>query len=108
MSIVNPLLKNGQQQVDDPFLYTNNVVQTIFSILFIIGVIYFIWNFLMGAFRFINQGSDPQKVETARNQLTNSFLGLVIMFLLFAILKFIGYVTGIKELDTLVLPWPTL
>lgn len=108
MSIFNPLLKNGQQQVENPFIYTNNVFQAVFSIFFIVGIIYFIWHFMMGAYHFISQEGDPKKIETAKHQFTYAFLGLGIMFVVFAILKFIGYITGIKGLDTLVLPWPTL
>jgi hypothetical protein len=62
----------------------------------------------MGGYHFISQEGDPKKIETARHQLTYAFLGLAIIFMLFAILKFVGYITGIKGLDTLQIPWPTL
>lgn len=108
MAIFNPLLKNGEQQVNLPLLYTNNVLQAIFSIFFIVGVVYFIWHFMMGAYHFMAQEGDQKKIETAKHEFTYAFLGLGVMFTVFAILKFIGFITGIKGLDTLVLPWPTL
>ncbi len=108
MSIFNPLLKNGQQQVENPIIYTNNVFQAVFSIFFIVGIIYFIWHFMMGAYHFISQEGDPKKIETAKHQFTYAILGLAVMFVVFAILKLIGYITGIKGLDTLQLIWPTL
>ncbi len=107
MPICNPLLKDCNN-VTNPTAYTNSVLQAIISIFFIVGVIYFIWHFMMGAYHFISQEGDPKKIETAKHQFTYAFLGLGVMFTVFAILKFIGYITGIKGLDTLVLPWPTL
>ncbi len=107
MPICNPLLKNCNN-VTDPLGYTNNVLQSAFSILFVIGIINFIWNFMMGAYSLISQGGEKEKVETAKHKFTNAFLGLVLMFVIFAILKLVGYITGIKGLDTLQLSWPTL
>lgn len=109
MPISNPALKNPLSQVGDASTgYVNSVLQSVFSIFFIVGIIYFIWHFMMGAFHFISQEGDPKKIETAKHEFTYAFLGLGVMFVVFAILKLIGYITGIKGLDTLQLSWPTL
>lgn len=106
--IFNPVLKKGQEQVLNPIAYTNNVFQAVFSIFFIVGIIYFIWHFIMGAYHFMAQEGDPKKIETARHEFTYALLGLAVIFMVYALLKFIGYITGIDGLDTLKIPWPTL
>lgn len=106
--ITNPLLNNAEQQVTDPQLYTNNVIQAVFSIFFIVGVIYFIWNTIMAGYHLISTEGDPKKLETAKNQITYALLGLVVIFIVFALLKFIGTVTGITGLESLQISWPTL
>jgi hypothetical protein len=106
--ISNPLLKNGAQQVENPVLYTNNVIQTVFSIFFIVGVIYFMWHFIMAGYHLISTEGDPKKLTTAKDQLTFALLGLIVIFSVFAILKFIGYVTGIDGLENLNIIWPSL
>lgn len=105
--ICNPLLKNCDN-VTNPTGYTNSVLQSIFSIFFIVGIIYFIWHFMMGAYHFISQEGDQKKIETAKHEFTYALLGLAVMFIVFALLKLIGYVTGIKNLESLQLLWPTL
>ena len=108
MPISNPALTNPESQVGDPTGYVNSVLQSVFSIFFIVGIIYFIWHFMMGAYHFMSQEGDPKKIETAKHEFTYAFLGLGVMFVVFAILKLVGYITGIKGLDTLLLTWPTL
>jgi hypothetical protein len=63
---------------------------------------------MMGAYHFISQEGDQKKIETAKHEFTYAILGLAVMFIVFALIKFIGYITGIKGLDTLQLTWPTL
>jgi hypothetical protein len=106
--ITNPLLNNGQLQASDPQTYTNNVVQAVFSIFLLVGVIYFIWNVMMAGYHLISTEGDPKKLETAKNQLTYAVLGLFVVFIVFAILKFVGMVTGITGMENLQITWPTL
>lgn len=106
--IVNPILTNGLNQMTAPKIYFNNVLQTVFTIFFIVAIIFFMWNFIFGGIRFINSSGDPKNVETARIQITNAFIGLAVIFSLYAILKLVGTVFGITGLDTLTIPWPNL
>lgn len=105
--ICNPILQNCQSSTD-PKAYVSNVIQTIFSIFFIVGVIYFIVHFIMAGYNFINSLGDPKRIESARDQLTYSFVGLIVIFSVFAILRLVGTVLGIAGLENLSIPWPTL
>lgn len=106
--INNPLLRDSQQQVNAPVSFFNNVLQTIITIFLFVGVLYFLWHFIMNAYHMISSAGDAKKFEEARNGLTYSLLGIIIAFSVFAILKFIGTVFGIGGLDTLNLTLPRL
>lgn len=107
-AISNPLLKDSETISTDPITYTNNVIQTIFNLFFIVGTIYFIWHVVMSAYHMISSQGDPKKWEEAQKSLTYSVVGIVTVFSIFIILKFIGIVFGITSLETLEIAWPTL
>lgn len=74
----------------------SGLLKLIISSLFAIGgLVFMIW-FIFGAIRWITSGGDKQKLEEARQTLTNAVVGLVILFSLFAILKLIEGVFGIQ------------
>lgn len=106
--IKNPLIKNGELQAKDPTTYTNNVLQAVFSIFFLVAVIYFVWHLMMAGYHLISTEGDPKKLEVARHQITYALIGLIAIFAVFAILKFVGTVTGITGLENLQITWPTL
>lgn len=107
MAICNPLLKNCTN-VTDPTGYTNNVIQAVFSIFLIVGILYFAWHFVMAGYLFISGGNDEKKIASAKNQILYAFIGLFVVFAVFAILKFVGFILGIQNLEDLTLTWPTL
>ena len=106
-TINNPLLPNTIH-VNQPQLYFNNVIQTIFTIFFIIAVLYFIWHVIMAGYRLMDARGDTKKLEESQTDLTNAFIGIAIIFSLFAILKFLGIIFGIEGLQELKIPWPDL
>ncbi|MBU1117476.1 pilin [Patescibacteria group bacterium] len=106
--ITNPLVNNPEIQAGDPTTYTNNVMQAVISIFFIVGLVYFIWHFLMAGYHLISTEGDPKKLETAKNQITYALLGLIVIFSVFALLKFVGTILGIDGLESLQITWPTL
>jgi hypothetical protein len=115
MSIVTPVyaiisnsaLKDNTSSTN-PTLYINKVIQGVFSIFFLVGIIYFIWHFIFAGYHLIASEGDAKKFETAKNELVYAFVGLIAIFSVFAILKLIGTVTGIKGLETLQIAWPTI
>ena len=106
--ILNPILKNGYDQANSPEMYTNNVIQTVFSIFFIVASIYFIWHLIMAGYHLISTEGDPKKLTTAKDQIAYSLIGIIVIFSVFAILKFVGTVTGIEGLEELQILWPSL
>lgn len=50
---------------------------------------------LIGGIKFITSGGDPKQTEGARKTLTYAILGLILILLSFAIIRFIAQVTGV-------------
>lgn len=106
--ITNPVLKNSEQISSDSTGYVNNVLQSVISIFMIVAVVYFIWHFVMAAYHMISSNGDPKKWEESQKAILYSLIGLLIVFSLFAILRFVGTVVGVPGLQNLKLTWPSL
>ena len=106
--ITNPVLKNSSSIASSPSDYVNSIIQSIVSIFMIVGVVYFIWHFVMAAYHMINSNGDPKKWEESQKSILYSFVGIILVFSLFAILKLVGVVTGVPGLQNLQLTWPSL
>lgn len=70
----------------------DNIVQLIF---FVAGVAFFV-NFLIGGIQWINAGGDAKAMDSARNRITNSLIGLIIVVAAFALTRIIENVLGIS------------
>jgi len=111
--ITNPLLRSDLRAMVEtkgagPDTFISLLINRIFMILLVIAVLIFIFFFIQGAYKIILSEGDKSKLEEGRKAITSAILGLVIIFLLFAILKLIGYIFGIPGLESLTLTWPTL
>ena len=92
-------------QTTHPQAYANKIVQTVIDIFLIVGVVYFVWHFLMAGYHFMSSQGDAKKIEEAKHEITYSFVGIAIVFSIFAVLKFVGAVFGI---DITNISWPSL
>ena len=107
-AITNPVLKNSESIGSNPTGYTNNALQSIITVFFIFGLIYFIYHFILGGYKMIASQGDPKKYEEAQHALLYSIIGIIIIFSVFALLKVVGSIFGINGLDTLTISWPSL
>ena len=105
--ICNPVLKNCTSSTD-PEGYTNNVLRGVISILLLVAIIYFMWHVIFAGYHLIATDGDQKKLETAKAELTNSIVGIIAIFCVFAIIRFVGTILGIQGLENLNLTWPTL
>jgi len=106
-AINNPVLKNKNIE-SNPSSYVNSIIQVFITLLIIVGILYFVINFILAGFHMISSQGDPKKFEEAQKSLIYSLLGLTLIFIIFAILKLIGSVFGITGLETLKIAWPSL
>lgn len=110
-AINNPLFQNADAKVLQPDQFFNQVLGAVLGVFFFVGLLYFTWYFVMGGLNMIHSEGDAKKYEQARDMLTNAFVGLIVVFSLFAILKFVGIFFGISSLTgpgPLTLPWPKI
>lgn len=105
--ICNPVLKNCSSSYDAT-TYTNSVISTIFSIFLIVGVLYFMWNMLFNAYHLLSAEGDPKAYQTAKDGITHGVMGIAIVFSIFALVKLVGWIFGITDLEGLTITWPHL
>ena len=105
--VVNPVLDPVIRNLEGVAFF-NRALPMIINWLILIGVIYFLFTLFLGAFKYISSQGDKNKVQEAQAQLTNAFVGLVILFAVFAILKLVGQVFGLQNLENLQIILPGL
>ncbi|MFA7676057.1 MAG: hypothetical protein WCY28_01440 [Candidatus Shapirobacteria bacterium] len=103
----NPVLKN-QNISNNSTGYMNSVIQSLISVLFIFGLIYFVYHFILAGYKMISSQGDPKKYEEAQHALLYSLIGIAIIFSVFALLRLIGNLFGIDDLGKLEINWPSL
>ncbi len=84
-TINNPAIGNLANLSGSEFL--GNVVSAAISLGFIIGTLVFFFMLLSGAIQWISSGGDKTSYESAKQRITQAFVGLVILFSFFAILN---------------------
>jgi len=95
------------------FTILEKFFSNLLGVLTVLGSVFFIVNFLLGALSWITAGGDSGKIETARNRMMQSAIGLVILVAAYGIIGIISTIVGLdilnpaEMLKTLV-PTPTL
>ena len=72
-----------------------SVISKIMGILTVIAGLGFLFYFLLGAVNWLVSTGDPKKIETARAQMVNAIIGLVITAAAWPIIYVIGRLLGI-------------
>ena len=102
--IENPLLTKNTEGLE----FAEQVFPFIIRVLIFLGFIAFLVQFLLGGIKWINSQGDKNKIEESQKQLTYSFVGLFVVLSIFAVIKVIGAVFGVKGLENLQLLLPRL
>ncbi len=92
----SPYNEGGDQ---NPIGLIVKFLSNLVGFLTILGAMFFIVQFLMGAFSWISAGGDSGKIEKARNQILNGIIGLVIMVAAYSIIGLIGGIIGIDFIN---------
>lgn len=50
---------------------------------------------LTGAFTYVTSSGEPEKIKKARNSITYSIFGLILIFLSYLMVRIVSYITGI-------------
>jgi len=100
-SINNPLLNKSLQDIvanRSPVEFFNIILPNFITLALIIGVVVFLFIILIGAIQWISSCGDKNALEGAKSKITNAFIGIVILFAVFAVLKIIESFFGITIL----------
>lgn len=103
----NPLLNESIKNIKG-IEFVRRLLPLLVSWLILIGFITFLIYFLIGGLNWITSQGDKNKIEEAKKQLTNAIIGLFIVFSIFLIIKIIGWVLGISNLQELIISLPRL
>ncbi len=74
-------------------------MSNVIAIVTALASLMFIYYFIMAAISWINSGGDSGKLQTARNQMLNAVLGLVLLVASYAIVGLIGTLFGLDLLN---------
>jgi hypothetical protein len=91
---------NPQTVNEDTILNTLvKFLSNLIGFMTILGGLFFIVYFFMGAFKWITSGGDSSKVEEARNRMLQGTLGLIVMVLSYSLIGIIGSVIGLDLIN---------
>ena len=71
------------------------IVSAVIGFMTIAAGIWFLIQFMIGGFNWITSGGDKAKLQSARDRLTNAFIGLIIVVAAWSILALAGAFFGI-------------
>lgn len=86
--ITNPALGNTYAGMTG-VTFLQNLLPRLVTIALIVGSLIFFFMLVIGAIQWIYSGGDKQAVESARGRVMNALIGIVILFAVFAIVKFV-------------------
>lgn len=98
-----------QAQINNKALSTNligqrgvefipSLIRGIIASILVVGGLIFVFMILWGGIKYITSEGDKAQAETARKTITNSLIGLVISFALYAIVTLVGCFFGLDFL----------
>ena len=71
------------------------LISSAVNLVLIVASILFVFNFLIGGIKFMLSGGNKEKRDSAKRQLMNAILGIIIIFSSWAVLGFVGEFFGV-------------
>lgn len=84
---------------EDGVTFISEFIPRMISFIFVIGTVAFFFMFLIGGIKWITAGSDKGAIEGARNQIIHAITGIVVLFGVFAIARFVKALFGIELIN---------
>jgi len=72
-----------------------SLISSAVNLLLIAASVLFVFNFLVGGIKFMLSSGNKEKLDTAKRQIINAILGIVIIFSSWALLGFVGDFFGV-------------
>lgn len=77
----------------------NKVISTIIGVMTAVAAIWFIFQFITAGYQWISSGGDKTNLQQARDKITNSMIGLIIVVSAWIIIGVIGKIVGLDILN---------
>ena len=88
----------SQANLSDPGGTVEKLMSNIVGFLTLGAILWFVIMIIIGAYGWISAGGDAKAVEAAQKRISNSIVGLVVVFISLAFLTVLGYLLGVKVL----------
>lgn len=75
------------------------IISNIIGVMTISAGIWFIFQFIIGAYSWMAAGSDQQAIQNAQQKITNAVMGLVVVVAAYAIISLLGVILGFDILQ---------
>lgn len=95
---IGPLGLEGKEPSAGAGIFVN-AISNIIGFLTAVAIIWFVFQFLLGAIGWISAGGDAKAVEAAKGKLTNAVVGIVIVFTALVLVSAVGALLGINILN---------
>lgn len=76
------------------------LISNLLAFFTILAGLWFIFQFVVGAYQWLSSGGDKAHLESARNRLAHAFIGLIIVVAAWAIIAVVGVFLGLDILLT--------
>jgi hypothetical protein len=82
----------------------SNLISGVITLVFIAASLVFFFMLVAGGIKWMMAGGDKEKAGEARGQLTSALIGLIVIFLAWAISKLLGTLFGVDILGGFTIP----
>lgn len=77
----------------------NKILSLIIGVMTVVAGIWFIFQFIIGAFGWLTAGADKAAVENAQKKITNGVIGLIIVVAAIFLIDLLGRLIGLEILS---------
>lgn len=95
--ILCPIKKDGAAIIVGGQL--NKVISTIIGVMTAVAAIWFIFQFIIAGYQWIQSGGEKNNIEQARDKITNSLIGLIIVVSAWIVMGVLGGILGLNILN---------
>lgn len=87
------------ETIEDAAGMFNKIISNIIGVMTIGAGIWFIFQFIIGAYSWMAAGSDQQAIQNAQQKITNAVMGLVVVVAAYALISLLGAILGFEILQ---------
>lgn len=95
---IGPLGLEGKNATEGQWVFVQ-VISNIIGFLTAVAIIWFVFQFILGAMSWISAGGDAKAVESAKAKLSNAVLGIVVILIALILIGVIGALLKVDILN---------